>query len=82
MQSHPLEWRSSTIYSVDQRRHHGHGGVTGQLVLCHVVIGDVAASHHDEVEGDLDGAMFLSMALLLNYPRLWGSTPLSLNKTR
>ena len=61
MQSHPLEWRSSTIYSVDQRRHHGHGGVTGQLVLCHVVIGDVAASHHDEVEGDLDGSMFLSM---------------------
>ena len=47
---------------VDQRRHHSFGGVAGQLVFRHVVIGASAAGHHDEVGGDLDGAMVVSMS--------------------
>ena len=46
----------------DQRRHRSFGGVANQLVFRHVVIGLIAAGHHDEVGGDLDGAMFLSMS--------------------
>ena len=51
-----------TISPVDQRRHHGLGGVAGQLVFRHVVPGVRAAGHHDEVGGDLDGAMAGSMS--------------------
>ena len=47
---------------IRDRRHHCLGGVAGQLVFRHVVLGVEAAGHHDEVGGDLDGAMFLSMA--------------------
>ena len=54
----------------DQRRHHGLGGVAGQLVFRHVVIGAPAAGHHDEVGGDLDGAMGVSMSYNPR-PDLW-----------
>ena len=54
----------------DQRRHHGLGGVAGQLVFRYVVRGASAAGHHDEVGGDLDGAMALSMSYKPT-PDLW-----------
>ena len=68
----PVNTTRVTKSLVDQRRHHGPCVVAGQLVFCHIVIGVFAAGHHDEVGGDLDGAMVSSMSDIKG-PDLWNS---------
>ena len=58
----PVNTTSMPMSPRDQRRHDGLCCVARELVFCHVVKGVVAAGHHDDVGGDLDGAMATSMA--------------------